>query len=283
MKKRWLMLVVGLGLLVGCQPAKDNSNNPETHSSTTHSSTAHSSKVSSDSSTRSSTTSSTSHTGTSSSVTPSTTPSTEPSSSENPNGPNAQEELIQLHSELKMPRITPTQGQFINVASALEVNHLSVLYYMMTTPLVMSHKQLNNEIPFASYNIKSYGTMKEAEDAVNYVTDSNGQSVDLGYGLTGYQQGAAGSTYLNWQEGNWSLTVRAVSGSGQEAISTAKEMVEYLEKNLLPAPKNLGQVTVDLGLTGYKKAKVAWNFDETVYEVTSDSPLKALEIAVSVK
>ena len=44
------------------------------------------------------------------------------------------------------------------------------------------------------------------QNAVNQIID-NGQPVDLGYNITGYKQGAAGSCYLSWQEGNWSLVV----------------------------------------------------------------------------
>lgn len=43
---------------------------------------------------------------------------------------------------------------------------------------------------------------------MNQIIDNGGQPVDLGYNITGYKQGAAGSSYLSWQEGNWSLVVR---------------------------------------------------------------------------
>ena len=75
-----------------------------------------------------------------------------------------------MHSELRLPTVT-AQSKSLNIASALEVNHLSVLYYAMDQPLVMNHRQLNNETPFASYQITSYGSAAEAQAAVNYVVD----------------------------------------------------------------------------------------------------------------
>lgn len=97
----------------------------------------------------------------------------------------------------------------------------------------------------------------------------------------GHQQGAAGSTYLNWQEGNWSLTVRGLNSEGQDPVATAKKMVNYLEEAFLPVPKTLGQITVDLGSSGYQRAQVVWQVDEIVYRVTHQDPLGALQVAVS--
>ena len=36
-------------------------------------------------------------------------------------------------------------------------------------------------------------------------------------------QGAAGSSYLSWQEGNWNLTVRAVNQENQDPEPVAKK------------------------------------------------------------
>ena len=209
--------------------------------------------------------------------------STEPSSEPAGNTPNAAAELAAMHSELRLPTVTAPNQKALNIASELEVNHLSVLYYAMDQPLVMNHRQLNNETPFASYQITSYGSSAEAQSAVNYVVDQGGQAVDLGYNITGHMQGAAGSTYLNWQEGKWSLTVRGINSENQDPVSVAKEMVAYLEEGFLPVPKSVGQVTVDLGISGYQKAQVVWQEDETVYRVTHQDPVSALKTAVSVK
>lgn len=199
------------------------------------------------------------------------------------NTADAQAELKAMHTELLLPTVTAPNGQALNVASAVEANRVSVLYYAMKEALVLNHRQLNNETPFASYQVTDYGTDTEAQSAVNYIVDAGGQAVDLGYGITGHQQGAAGSTYLNWQEGNWSLTVRGQNGSDQDPVATAKEMVTYLETAFLPVPKTVGQITVDLASSGYQKAQVVWQVADMVYRVTHEEALGALEVAVSVK
>lgn len=290
-----LGIILILGFLGGCR------NNPEptdssTQSSNEQSSTTMTSSVSSTTSTQKSSESSESKPSSNSSASSSSSSSanssekssepaasTEPSSEPEQNTPNAAAELAAMHSELRLPTVSAPNQKALNIASALEVNHLSVLYYAMDQPLVMNHRQLNNETPFASYQITSYDSAEEAQATVNYVVDQGGRPVDLGYKITGYQQGAAGSTYLNWQEGQWSLTVRGLNSENQDPVPVAKNMVAYLEEGFLPVPKTVGQVTVDLGVSGYKKAQVVWQEDETVYRVTHQDPVSALKTAVSVK
>lgn len=291
-----LGLVIVAGLLVGCRRNNETPNSSTEETTVQSSSTQESSTASSQSSSQKSSESSESKPSSSSSASSSSSSSansseksnepaasTEPSSEPAGNTPNAAAELAAMHSELRLPTVTAPNQKALNIASALEVNHLSVLYYAMDQPLVMNHRQLNNETPFASYQITSYGSAAEAQAAVNYVVDQGGQAVDLGYNITGHMQGAAGSTYLNWQEGKWSLTVRGINSENQDPVPVAKEMVAYLEEGFLPVPKSVGQVTVDLGISGYQKAQVVWQEDETAYRVTHQDPVSALKTAVSVK
>lgn len=292
----FLGLVIVAGLLVGCRRNNETPNSSTEETTVQSSSMQESSTASSQSSSQKSSESSESKPSSSSSASSSSSSSansseksnepaasTEPSSEPAGNTPNAAAELAAMHSELRLPTVTAPNQKALNIASALEVNHLSVLYYAMDQPLVMNHRQLNNETPFASYQITSYDSAAEAQAAVNYVVDQGGQAVDLGYNITGHMQGAAGSTYLNWQEGKWSLTVRGINSENQDPVPVAKEMVAYLEEGFLPVPKSVGQVTVDLGISGYQKAQVVWQEDETVYRVTHQDPVSALKTAVSVK
>lgn len=307
MKKGFgVLLVLSLGLLVGCRTAEEPENSSSssetaTSSSTTSSSTSESSSEESSTSestesSSSSQESSSSRESSSSSSGSSETPqpsdpstSTEPSESSEPptsseptgNTPDAQAELEAMHTEIRTPTLTAPNNQALNVASAIEVNRISVLYYAMDEALIMNHRQLNNETPFSSYLVTDYGSDAEAQAAVNYIVDDGGQAVDLGYGITGYQQGAAGSTYLNWQEGNWSLTVRGQNGSDQDPVATAKEMVTYLEEAFLPVPQTLGQINVDLASSGYQSSQVTWQVGDIVYRVTHQDPIGALQVAVS--
>ncbi len=135
----------------------------------------------------------------------------------------------------------------------------------------------------ASY-LYQYGfaSSQEAIDALQPVTvDTNGRQVDLGYNITGYQQGAAGSSILEWQEGNWSIRVRASNIEGQDPVPLAKEIVAYLEKASLPAPEKYGKITVEMNDSSQQATQVSWQEPKNVYTVTHKDTLSALKMAVS--
>ena len=134
----------------------------------------------------------------------------------------------------------------LNAATAASQSDASILYYGLDQQLSLNDKALNEETPLAAFQSKEYQSADEAAAAVNVTADDGGQAVDLGYGITGHMQGAAGSSYLSWQEGNWSLTVRAVNQEEQDPVPVAKEVVAYLEEAMLPAPE-VGQITIDMG------------------------------------
>lgn len=195
---------------------------------------------------------------------------------------NAVKELADNYPKVILPTDIPyDESRKLNVASDGNKDKLSVLYYVMDEALVLNNKALNEQEPFAQYQKETFKTAAEAKTAVNAKLDTGGQEVDLGHKITGYQQGAAGSTFLNWQEGNWSIVVQASNLTGQDPVAQAKEVVEYLEKAELPAPKDSGQITIDMEVHDYKANVVTWQKDKVVYTVSHQDPLPALRMAVS--
>lgn len=195
---------------------------------------------------------------------------------------NALKELTTKYPDVQFPTDIPRdESRALNIASAEESGKLSVLYYIMDQPMVMNDINLNHGTPFASYQKQTYKDAAAAKKAVDYSFDDGGKKVDLGKKITGYQQGAAGSTYLNWKEGKWSIVVRASNVEGQDPTDTAKALVTYLDKAALPAPKDVGQVTIDLAGSGNERNKVVWQNGKTVYTVTHEDAKPALEMAVS--
>ncbi len=104
---------------------------------------------------------------------------------------------------------------------------------------------------------------------MNQIIDNGGQPVDLGYNITGYKQGAAGSSYLSWQEGNWSLVVRASNINGESPDDLAKKMLStFWNKKRCPAPNTVGQITLNVaGTTDYNRNSVVWQAGTVVYSV----------------
>lgn len=183
--------------------------------------------------------------------------------------------------DLVLPKNVPlASGKVLNAATAGSQSDASILYYGLDQQLSLNDKALNEETPLAAFQSKEYQSADEAAAAVNVTADDGGQAVDLGYGITGHMQGAAGSSYLSWQEGNWSLTVRAVNQEEQDPVPVAKEVVAYLEEAMLPAPE-VGQITIDMGKNDHTATTVVWQQEKMLRTVQHQDARSALEMTVS--
>lgn len=215
------------------------------------------------------------------------TTSTETASSESTSSSEATQTDAMTQLQTNFPNIAfptnvpHTQGNVVNVASGGDENHLSVLYFDMATPMILNKSELNFETPIARFQQTIYPSETEAKIAVELRVDMSGQPVDLGYNITGYQQGAAGSSYIAWKEGNWNLLVRANNLEQQDPVAMAKQVVDYLEGAMLPAPQHIGQITIDMAGSEYETNQVTWQVNNVVYSINHQDAMAALQMAVS--
>lgn len=257
-------MLLGLVLLAGCSTAPTTNSSEESTSSTTVAS-------------QSSTTASSSTSSSSSSTTPTTE---ETATSEAPK--DILQELAATYPDHNFPNEVPyDQSRFLNIAVDIQDTSDSVLYYESDQQYVLNGVQLNNETPFASYKRVTYADEASAKEAVAKQPVDGAVETDLGYGITGYQEGAAGSNYLSWTEGNWTFTVRSSNIMGQDPVPTAKEIVAYLETAMLPAPNVDGQVTIDLMAEDLAANEVSWQEGTVVYTIENIDSFNALKMAVS--
>jgi hypothetical protein len=110
-------------------------------------------------------------------------------------------------------------------------------------------------------------------------------AVDLGHGIKGMAEGAAGHKYLSWKEGNWILQISSVTEDQMDDQAIARQMVDYLETHYLPAPKDDGRIKVQYRQGGNQvENDIYWEDGEKIYELeTRELPLKALEMTVHTK
>ncbi len=180
--------------------------------------------------------------------------------------------------------LTSQTNNFLTAAttSQADQNNFRVLYYAEKEAIPVNDARVNQLTPISSFEKKTYGSDAEAKNAVNQIIDNGGQPVDLGYNITGYKQGAAGSSYLSWQEGNWSLVVRASNINGESPDDLAKNVVNILEQETLPAPNTVGQITLNVaGTTDYNRNSVVWQAGTVVYSVHHFDPIQAVKMATS--
>ncbi|WFR61563.1 hypothetical protein P9222_24585 [Paenibacillus amylolyticus] len=206
--------------------------------------------------------------------------------------------IKQLRSELKMQgaalptSFTLDQGTSLgaavlsNTADAFKVN-----FYATTQAVAVNDQSLtasDSKIPvLASYEVKTYKNPDQDDifpetDLQNIPAD---MTVDLGHGIKGMSEGAAGSQYLTWQEGRWTLQIRSVSEDNMNNPGIAKKMVEYLESHTLPVPKDKGYIQVEYPSGGNSvHVTISWQDGHNIHQLKTDQvPLEALGMAVSVK
>lgn len=131
-------------------------------------------------------------------------------------------------------------------------------------------KEFNNQAQAASYVTNQPG-----------YTTGNQQglpTVNLGDGITGTLNSGAGQQMLQWNEGNWSFTVRASAVQGQDPTPTAKQIVNELQTVYLPAPQNHGVGTFDIATNTYT---LTWQKNNKVYSVSGNSPSDVIAKAVN--
>ena len=131
-------------------------------------------------------------------------------------------------------------------------------------------KEFNNQAQAASYVTNQPG-----------YTTGNQQglpTVNLGDGITGTLNSGAGQQMLQWNEGNWSFTVRASVVQGQDPTPTAKQIVNELQTVYLPAPQNHGVGTFDIATNTYT---LTWQKNNKVYSVSGSSPSDVIAKAVN--
>ncbi|MGX7150942.1 hypothetical protein [Enterococcus ureasiticus] len=188
------------------------------------------------------------------------------------------------NNQLPQAILTSQTAEYLTAAttSAADQGNFRILYYAEDHGITVNNLAVNDLQPIASFEKKSYGSNDEAAGAVNQIIDNGGRKIDLGYGITGYQQGAAGSSFLTWQEGNWSMVVRASNIGGEVAEPLAKESVAYLETAMLPAPQNVGQISLTASISdSYQNNSVVWQKGTTVYTIQHFDALQALKMTVS--
>ncbi|MFK0521413.1 hypothetical protein ACINKY_04305 [Paenibacillus illinoisensis] len=214
-------------------------------------------------------------------------------------GQSSMNDVIQeIRSQLKMKNaVLPTSfalDKGKHLAAAIPVNSsdaFKVNFYSVDQSIPVNDASLtssnNASDVLASYEVKTY----KDPDSTGIFPDTDldnipdEMSVDLGHGIKGMAEGAAGSQYLTWKEGRWTLQIRSVSEDKMNNSGIAKKMVEYLESHTLPAPKDKGFLNVEYPSGGETvNVTISWQEGKQIHQLqTNQVPNDALGMVASVK
>lgn len=219
--------------------------------------------------------------------------------SETSSSSNSEEETNSSSANQETPSYQP-----IGISSELKMNPDNVLLptaFPTTESSSVTANIITNEVDnytvsytddqgeLAEVTGTIYGNSDLASEEMD--TFSNGKSIspyeeggsDLGYGITGYSEGAAGTQYFSWEEGNWLFSISSVSEDQMDNPGIAKKIVDYLEDHYLPAPDGQGVVYIQYPQGGEDvNVDIRWQDGNIVYQLrTTRVPLEALEMTVS--
>ncbi|MDT2736942.1 hypothetical protein P7H00_07360 [Enterococcus pseudoavium] len=172
-------------------------------------------------------------------------------------------------------------GKPVGIMASEEQGILTVHYYQVTEETPFNDPTLQDQTPIAEFQRETFDSKTSAQEQVGQTYDPNGQQVDLGHNLTGYQTAGAGSSFLNWKEGNWSLAVRANNLEQENPVPLAKQAVEYLETAFLPVPRDAGQISLQVTSSDYQSNRVVWQNEQQVYTIMNRDSMNSLKMAVS--
>ena len=168
---------------------------------------------------------------------------------------------------IKLPAEFPvTTGKHLTAITSSEQDAVTINFYQTDTPLEMNDAQINKAGQFVGQlQITKHATEKSASEEIDKTVFTDGEAVDLGHGITGYQDAGAGSQFTSWNEGRWAIIARSTTEKSEDSLALAKETVEYLETHMMPIPKQHGHLHIDANTQG---SLAMWQKEKFVYTLT---------------
>ncbi|MCI1893772.1 MAG: hypothetical protein LKJ29_05085 [Lactobacillus sp.] len=202
----------------------------------------------------------------------------------------AQSHLATLQSALrkqipgaKFPQQDPAaSGQALNVAAAGTSANYKLYFSFGAAAAFQASSLPRSNAPYVLTKTtpESTAAAEAADAAINYQALQAGlPTVALGDGLTGTKEGAAGSTYVTWHEGRWSLVASGVNQNQEDPAALAKQAVSFLAQASLPIPATHGAVVLHVAKSNDRVNTVAWRENSAYYQLSGIDPLMTLRLA----
>lgn len=175
--------------------------------------------------------------------------------------------IIPTDWDIKLPEGVPvTEGKYLTAIADSKKNLVTFKFYTTDKQLEINDSNIKKTGDFVGQLvITNYPTVKSASEEIDQTVFSEGKAVDLGFGITGYQDAGAGSLFTSWNEGRWAIIARSATEKSEESVAIAKETVEFLETHMLPIPKQYGYLHID---ATHKGSLAKWQKENYVYTLT---------------
>ncbi|MGM9906137.1 hypothetical protein [Lactobacillus sp.] len=158
----------------------------------------------------------------------------------------------------------------------------NVVYYSVgNSPLALNDSRIASEKPYAV--LTENKNVADASSLINYQEPKTGLPVvKIAGNVTGTEEGAAGSTYLQFNQGQWSFVVRASNVEGQKPLPTAQKLLSLYQQYGLPDVTAKSSVQVDVGESlGSLNTVITWAKGSSVYQLKAHSTETAFKMLKS--
>ncbi|MBT8925444.1 hypothetical protein ACXO1I_01830 [Lactobacillus delbrueckii subsp. bulgaricus] len=158
----------------------------------------------------------------------------------------------------------------------------NVVYYSVgNSPLALNDSRIASEKTYAVLTEKK--NVADASSLINYQEPKTGlPAVKIAGNVTGTEEGAAGSTYLQFNQGQWSFVVRASNVQGQKPLPTAQKLLALYQQYGLPDTAAKSSVQVDVGESlGSLNTVITWAKGSSVYQLKAHSTETAFKMLKS--
>lgn len=202
---------------------------------------------------------------------------------------NETEKQLETSVPIKLPKtVNVSSAKHLTAKTNSTNDQYTVKFLETNEPIPINNEELENkEVNIAILKATRYESAEQAAQQINYEDHSSigGHEVDLGFGIKGYSEGAAGSQYIGWNEGRWSFEMRGLTEQGEEVSKEAKNLVAFLEKHTLPVPHDLATAKLDVTNNhNDQKQSISWQEDKVVYEVEMNKDAQdLLELTTSIQ
>lgn len=158
----------------------------------------------------------------------------------------------------------------------------NVVYYSVgNSPLALNDSRIASEKPYAV--LTENKKVADPSSLINYQAAKTGlPAVKIAGNVTGTEEGAAGSTYLQFNQSQWSFVVRASNVRGQKPLPTAQKLLTLYQQYGLPYTTAKASVQVDVGESlGSLNTVITWAKGSSVYQLKAHSTETAFKMLKS--
>jgi len=214
--------------------------------------------------------------------------------------PLAQQEVLsQVNAALstKVPLMLPTtvpvdKGRHLTSSTNSQATDYKVDFYETDQPADLNSKAALKGTLIATVEGTEYKDAAAAQENIfgyeQADTSNYGELLDLGHNIKAVGDAGLGHQQLIWNEGRWCLRVDSPTDPTYQNKEypdnkqLAKNVVEYLDDHMLPAPQKIGVININIWNQSHG-ATVEWQYNQMVYQVSSHDPMTALKVAVAMK